>query len=591
VFWRAAFVLVFLIWGPTVASALVFLSPPGFVPSTNAPLAGVLHVNTDLPSRVSVSVADGAGVWTRNFFDYGTNHSEPLYGFKPGRTNLITVTVLDQQHRPTASAPLTFVTAPLPAEFPAITLKQSQPALMEPGYTLFMVQVHSGVYAWGVILDPSANVVWYGVIPSTLDVRQLANGDLFMPWTNRFNEINLLGQVVNTWTTPPNLLINEHDGVPTDHGTILYLSDATELVTNYPTSMTLSNAPHANENIVYQKVIEISATNSALLNLWTPINVLDPRRISYLITPITGGWDAEHSNAVIEDPSDDSLIVSMRHQNAIVKFSRATGQLIWILGTPDNWGPQWQPYLLQPVGTPFFWEWAQHSPVFTPQGTLMVYDDGNYRASPFATSLPDAQNYSRAVEYSINEQTMQVTQVWDYGRTNVAERLYTNHEGNAEPEPVTGNVLIDFANVNYDNGTPPSTYGANATLVRLTEVTHQAVPQIVFDVELSMYSVAGNSGSGLIYEDCSVYRAHRITDLYAHPALPVGDLTVSWATGIPVLGFTGDDFRSYLLESSFDLVNWTTLGAAVETAPGSDFFRFQDLEGSGTGAFYRVVTQ
>ena len=27
-----------------------------------------------------------------------------------------------------------------------------------------------------------------------------------------------------------------HDGVPTDHGTILYLSDQVETVSNYPTS-------------------------------------------------------------------------------------------------------------------------------------------------------------------------------------------------------------------------------------------------------------------------------------------------------------------------------------------------------------------
>ena len=167
------------------------------------------------------------------------------------------------------------------------------------------------------------------------------------------------------------------------------LSDAVEVVTNYPTSMTNPLAPLATANVKYQKVVEISATNAAVLNTWSPINELDPRRISYMIVYSGGAWDSEHSNAIIEDPSDDSLIMSMRMQNAVIKFSRATGQLRWILGPPANWGPAWQPYLLKPVGTPFVWQYAQHAPIITAQGTLMLFDNGNYRASPFDPPVPE----------------------------------------------------------------------------------------------------------------------------------------------------------------------------------------------------------
>jgi len=44
--------------------------------------------------------------------------------------------------------------------------------------------------------------------------------------------------------------------------------------------------------------------------------------------------------------------------------------------------------------------------------------------------LADTNNYSRAVEYAINEDTMEVSQVWEYGG-NVAERLYTPSVGDA----------------------------------------------------------------------------------------------------------------------------------------------------------------
>ena len=568
--------------------AVTILSGPAFTPSTNAPLTGVLSLTTDVPSRVSVSVNEGTNFWVHNFYDFSTTHAEPLYGFMPNRTNLIAVTVYDQQrNRASASQAVTFITSPLPTNFPSITVLKSQPALMEPGYTLFMVQVHGGVYWWGTIVDAAGNVVWYSVVPSTLDIQQLENGDLFMPWTTNFNEINLLGQTVNTWLAPTNLPVNEHEGLPTDHGTILYLSDATEVVSNYPTSMTVSNAPLATASIVYQKVVEISATNSTLLNTWSPISLLQPTRISYLITKTTGGWDAEHSNTILEDPSDNSIIVSIRHQNAIVKFSRATGKLVWILGPPDNWGAAWKPYLLKPVGSPFVWFYGQHAPVITPQGTLLIHDNGNYRASPYVTAVANASNYTRAVEYSINEQTMQVSQVWDYGRTNMAQRLFSDHEGNAEPQPQTGNVLIGFANVEYVNGVAPSIYGSSATMTRITEVTHTATPQIVFDLAISMFNV-----TNAVYKDCSIYRCHRIPDLYGHPPMPVGDLSINYSGQAPVLLFSGDDIRTYVIQASPDLVNWTTIGEGLEDAQQDGEFSFEDDVAYGvTARYYRVLTQ
>lgn len=568
--------------------ALTILSGPSFTKAANAPLAGLLQLTTDEDTRVSVSVSDGTDVWERRFYDYATTHSVPLLGFKPGRTNEITVTVYDRHHNPfTAAQPLAFITAPLPLNFPVLTLLQSDPARMEPGYTLFNLQVHGTTYWYVTIVDSGGEVVWYNSAPSTADVRQLDNGDLFMPAATSFVEMNLLGETVNTWAAAPGLPINVHDGVPTGHGTILYLSDAFALVTYYPTSMTNPSAPLVTSEIRYQRVAEISATNASLLNTWSPVNVLDPRRINYLITFGGGSWDSEHSNAVIEDPSDDSLIVSMRNQNAVIKFSRATGQLIWILGPPENWGPDWQPYLLTPVGDPFFWQYGQHAPVITPQGTLLLFDDGNYRASPFDPPVPDTNNYSRAVEYSINEQTMEVSQVWDYGRTNVAERLYVGYEGNADPLPKTGNVLVDFPAVQYVNGVPPSSYGPTATMVRLTEVTHDAVPQIVFDLQISMYA-----NTNAAYEDCSAYRGHRIPDLYAHLPQPVADLSVSYQRGAPLLEFSADDARTYSIVASTNLVDWTVIGMASESPVQSGDFSFADTQSGGSPTrYYRVETQ
>jgi arylsulfate sulfotransferase len=126
----------------------------------------------------------------------------------------------------------------------------------------------------------------------------------------------------------------------------------------------------------------------------------------------------------------------------VVKFSRQ-GQIKWILGPHENWGPAFQKYLLTPVGTPFEWQYGQHAPIITPQGTVLLYDNGNLRAEPFQPTVPDVDNHSRAVEYSIDETKMEVTQVWDYGRTN-ADRLYTDRVGSAYWLPKRENVLITF---------------------------------------------------------------------------------------------------------------------------------------------------
>jgi hypothetical protein len=573
--------------------AVTILSGLSFTPAAAAPLAGTLQLTTDVPSRVSVSVNDGIEGWARDFYDYGTNHFVPLFGFKPGRTNNITVTVWDQfRNEFTAAAPVVFVTSPLPADFPVMKVLISEPEFMEPGYTLFRVVNQTELMAYVTLVDNTGEVVWYGSqdqVPNTLDVRLLGDGNLFFPGTNSFIEVNLLGETVNTWGVPDNLLIDPHDGVPTAHNSILYIYDYSDVVPGFPTSATVSNAPTQTTTLAVNSVIEMSATNGALLNNWPLIDLLDPLRITYLTftTADSLGVDWGHANAVIEDPNDDSIIASLRHQNAVIKFSRATGQLKWILGPPQNWGPEWQPYLLTPAGTPFAWNYGQHAPTLTPQGTLLLYDDGNFRACPFDPPVPDSANYSRAVEYDINEQTMQVSQVWEYGG-NVPEPLFTAALGSADWLTNTGNVLVNFGYVSYDNHVPPSPSAPGATMVRIQEVTHDENPQVVFDLSIFDYSNLSSN-----YLGNYAYRSRRVPDLYAHPAMPVADLNLYYDGGVPLLEFSGDPARTYLIEASSDLRNWSVLGTAESESGGLyDFYDFDEFASeNATSRFYRVLTQ
>lgn len=570
--------------------AMTILAKPSFTPATNAPLAGVLQLTTDTSSRVSIQVSDGTNTWQRNFYDFGTNHSEPVLGFKPGRTNSIQVTVFDTRQNAYAYAqPLVFVTAPLPSTFPTSVVLTNIPSMMEPGYTLFIIQNRTGGKTYVAILDNSGQVVWYCPSPagsSDLDVRQLDDGDLFIPQqppANNFLEINMLGQTVRAWPAPLGYPVDGHDGIPTDHGTILYLSDLTNSASNFPSSATVSNATLITTQEYDNPVVEISATNSALSNVWSSLNLLNPTRVTYLTTYGTI-VDNLHANAVLEVTNDNSFIVSLRNQNAVFKFSRA-GQLKWILGPPANWGTSLQPFLLTPVGTPFGWNYGQHAPMLTPQGTLLIYDDGNYRACPYAPQVADQSNYSRGVEFSINETNMQVSQLWDTTQAK-EDRLFTTIIGKTQWLPQQQNILVTYGYVTYINGIHPSAYSANATMSRIIEYTHTPVPKVVFDLAFFDYTNTSTSYLGYL-----LYRGERISDLYTHPATPVVNLWVTESNQLPLVQFSADPALTYVIQTSTDLLNWTTIGTAVQVG-GAGEYHFQDLNaGQFTARYYRVITQ
>lgn len=489
------------------------LAGPSFTPATNAPLAGVLTLTTDADSLVSVSVNDGKKPWKRDFFDFGTNHSETLLGFKADRTNKITVTVRDRFRNSFAVAePLVFITAPLPTDMPAIRLLTNNVEKMEPGYTLFRVGNQTAHAGYVTVVDNSGEVVWYSGLPAAMEVRQLMNGDLFFPLNNRtaFAEVNMLGQTVKTWKAL--YPVDPHEDFPTGHGTFLYLSKIQALYTNFPSSVADPRAPFVATNVTCYWIFEMSEGNLLSLsirNIWPLGSMLDSTRVNYLTYQLPEeGVDPEHANAIVEDMGDHSIIVSLRNQDAVIKFTRSR-QIKWILGPHENWGATWQRYLLKPVGKPFEWNYAQHAPVLTPQGTLLLFDNGNCRAEPFAPPVPDQANYSRAVEFRIDETNLQVSQVWQFADTN-KDRLYSGQLGNASWLPQTSNVLVTFGFISYENGAHPDPIATNATIARIKEVTHEANPSVAFDLELSDPNNTNSESKGY-----RVYRSYRIPDLYS----------------------------------------------------------------------------
>lgn len=138
------------------------------------------------------------------------------------------------------------------------------------------------------------------------------------------------------------------------------------------------------------------------------------------------GRNWAHVNSIAHDPADDGIIVSARHQG-VVKIGRDK-QVKWILAAPQGWHAELQGKVLTPVdvrGEPlardeqghyaegFDWSWTQHTAWLSGKGTLTVFDNGWGR--DFAPTRLEG-NYSRAVEYRIDEARGTVEQVWEYGK-------------------------------------------------------------------------------------------------------------------------------------------------------------------------------
>jgi arylsulfate sulfotransferase len=579
--------------------AISILSGPTFTPAPGAPLAGTLKITTDVNSRISVFMSNGTNVQEKDFYDFSTTHSETLLGFNPNRTNEILVTVYDEnQNAVTAPQVLTFVTAPLPATFPVYRVLTNLPSQMEPGYTLFIDQNRNFVVGYIIIMDNYGNVVWYKQTPeySDGDVRQLSNGNLLLEEqtpNNDFVQINMLGQTNSILRPPAQYPINLHEALITSRGTILYISDAAVTVTNFPSvlpnqNMTDTDPPLETVQMDDNPVVEISMTNGALVNAWSLASRIYPERVTYLTgdANTSFGVDNIHANALVDDTNDNSIIVSMRDQNAVMKFSRLTGAVKWILGSPTNWPASFQPYFFTPVGSPFDWNWGQHRPTLTPEGTLLLYNDGNWRADPFNTPVASSNNYGSAEEFSLNETNMQVSEVWNSEWQTNQDRLYSVVVGKAQWLPQTRDVLVTHGYVQFVNGVAPNPKDTDGSMSRIREYTHDPIPRVVFDLAMWNYT---NTSS--IYVGNLVYRATRIPDIYTHPLAPVAGLVINEDGQIPVLTFSADPTYTYSIQESTDLQNWTTVGTAQQAGDDGDYY-YYDLDADNTTCrFYRVMSQ
>jgi arylsulfate sulfotransferase len=392
--------------------------------SEHAPLTALAGIETKEPTRISLTVRgrDGNDL-TVSFDRLARDHQLPVLGLYPGYTNRIDfrITTADGQiYRRSRSV----TTDPLPDEYPEVRIRRHLPGKIAPGM-IFMHLAHydadGNYHPLPSAVDPYGRVRWYydGDIGHVL--RRMENGRFLIQQDDNLAEIDMLGRTTGRSITVDSGI--HHDASILPNGDFLVLT----------------SAPGSFED----GLVEIDREGDGTIRSWDFRNILDPDRPRQPRNLEKEDW--LHLNAVTYDPVRDDIVVSGRDQSAVVKIDRKSGTLKWILGNHRHWTAPFEPYLLEPQGEPFQWPWGQHAPMLHPENPdrLLVYDNGNKRS--YTEPLTPADNYSRAVEYRVNPETMEVRQIWEYGRRFGSE-LYTPFIGDANYLP-GGNRLVTFGGI------------------------------------------------------------------------------------------------------------------------------------------------
>ncbi len=518
--------------GPSVESATLVGNP-----NPTVPLAAILSVTTDVPTRLTINVDDGERSWSVTPDDaMAMSHEVPVLGLRAGRTHTITATLEDADGMAAETVALSFTTPPLPDAFPTPVITARDPARMEPGVTIFNVNGRWDTennstpanFSPAIAVDDEGEIVWY-YLPGNHrvhDVRRLANGNLVYevwPGTDGMIEIDMLGNIQRRWhftgtakdPAPDSIPVGtdsfHHDFVELPNGNFLLLSTEHRVIDDWYTSETDPDAPRAPANVIADLVVEFTPEGE-VIDEWSLFDILDINRIGYnslredfwanhydgVVEGIVHDWT--HGNALIYEEEDNSFLMSVPYQDAVIKVSMDTGELVWILGNHDNWNEPWSDKLLTPVGD-VEWSYKHHAISHTEHGTYLLFDNGTARSSPFEEKMPLANSYSRAVEYSVNEETMEVSQPWVYGPEH--EVYYGRYLGDVDWHPQADTVMINVggAETNAEGVNVPP--GQAQRWARLMEVTHTDPPEKVWEMRLQQDD-----------SNWAIYRGDRLPSLY-----------------------------------------------------------------------------
>ncbi|HEX4155213.1 MAG TPA: aryl-sulfate sulfotransferase [Acidobacteriaceae bacterium] len=485
--------------------------PQGTVTATNNPQVALYTMTLPYPGSVTVNFGTdttyGTQTWTRSTSTPGGTVSIFVAGMLPNTEYHMQaavqlangVTATDADHTFTAGAPLLT---------PAITTTTTTTTTgMTPQPGVEEVTLISG--AKGIVVtDLQGNTLWSYVLQDALGIEEidgvklLPNGhflitigegsaySLTSPTSPAgsivaIREIDLAGNIVREISVADlndelqaagyNITLQQfhHDITPLPNGHWLVLSNTMKSFS----SVAGESGP---QNVLGDVIIDLNK-NLQPVWVWNEFDHLD-------INHHPMGWpDWTHTNAVIYSPSDHNIIVSMRHQNWVVKVDyndgAGSGDVLWRLGEGGD-------FTLVGGTDPTDWNYAQHYPSLFSQNSSGIFslgmmDNGNDRIFPdggLCGTGSEPACYSTIPVFQIDEGAKTATLTF---HQVLSPSLYNSFGGNTE-QLANGDIEYDLCGV-----------GSNSDIFEVTP--DPANPQTVWHMHL-----ASNNA----------YRGYRIPSLY-----------------------------------------------------------------------------
>jgi arylsulfate sulfotransferase len=256
-----------------------------------------------------------------------------------------------------------------------------------------------------------------------------------------------------------------HDFVMLPNGHLILIASTTQIVSGTTvTGDVLIDVGDMDQNLVPQPVW-----------VWNEFDHLDITRQPYLYP------DWTHTNAILYSSSDGNLIISIRHQNWLVKIDynngTGTGNILWHLGYQGDFT------LLNADGSTDSnatdWFYAQHSPSFVTSNTsgkfsLILFDNGDDRGVSIVAGgtcgvAGQPACYSTVPLLELDETAMTATLAFHPTTPD-----YSVFGGNAE--------VLKNGNVEYDECASTPFPANNA---KILEVTQASPPQTVWQMQIA----------------------------------------------------------------------------------------------------------
>jgi hypothetical protein len=325
----------------------------------------------------------------------------------------------------------------LPSGFPQISLEIFDDP--SDGYLFFGVFGNTEKPAL-LITENSGNPIFYLQTNSDpTDFKKQPTGQLtyFDSGTNKFYALNNNYELVDSFYCGNGFKTDLHEllVLPNYHSYLLGLD---------PQIIDMSQYVEGGKEdaTVIGFVIQELDENKNVIFQWRSldyISVLDAEGIDFTRQVI----DYIHTNSICVD-FDGNLIISSRNLNEITKINRQTGKIIWRLGGKKN-----QFFFINEE----YDFYRQHDARRLQNGNILFFDNGNYHTPQF----------SRAVEYDLDEINFTATKVWQYRND---PDLHTSAMGNARRLD-NGNTLISWSRAGFITEVTPD--GEKALEIKFPE--------------------------------------------------------------------------------------------------------------------------